>query len=303
MKTYNDVYLGARRKLRAAGIAAHDLEARLIVAYSTGKTREELLSLSRYYVTDNEVLDKVDELLQRRITGEPIAYIVGEWEFYGLPLTVNETVLIPRMDTEVLAQEAIRLMKTRGGQTRMLDLCAGCGAIGLAVAANVPDCRIVLADASEKALAVCRANMLRNRLSRNTTAIMADALETPPALLGMFDTIVSNPPYIKTFELRNLDRSVRNYEPVFALDGGADGLDFHRAISLNWSILLKVGGYLAFECGAGQAGAIREIMEDNGYASIRTLKDTLDIERVVVGRLRKRRESIINDQQLMGSTQ
>ena len=295
MKTYNDIYLNARRKLRTAGVAAHDLEARLIVAYCAGKTREELLNLSRYYITDNTVLDKVDELLKRRISGEPIAYIVGEWEFFGLPLTVNETVLIPRVDNEVLAEEAIRLMKTRGGQTRMLDLCTGCGAIGLAVAANVPDCRIVLADASEKALAVCRANMLRNRLSRNTTAIMADALETPPSLLGMFDAIVSNPPYIRTFELRNLDRSVRNYEPVFALDGGADGLDFYRAITLNWSILLKVGGYLAFECGAGQAGAIRDIMEDNGYTGIRTLIDTLEIERVVVGRLRKRRESTNND--------
>ena len=242
MKTYNETYLEARRQLRAAGVGAHDLEARLIVAFATGKTREELLSLSRYFITDSEAIDKVDELVRRRVNGEPIAYIVGEWEFYGLPLVVNESVLIPRVDTEVLAGEAIRLMKLQGVQTRLLDLCCGCGAIGLAVAANVPDCRIVLADASEKALAVCRANMLRNRLSRNVTAIMADALEKPPALLGRFDAIVSNPPYIPTAQLIDIDRSVRDYEPVFALDGGLDGLDFYRAIAGKWAILLKLGG-------------------------------------------------------------
>ncbi|MCL2125824.1 MAG: peptide chain release factor N(5)-glutamine methyltransferase [Oscillospiraceae bacterium] len=290
MKTYNDLYLGARRRLRAAGVAAHDLEARLIISHATGKAREELLALSRYYVTETATLEMVDELIRRRINGEPIAYIVGEWEFYGLPLVVNETVLIPRIDTEVLAEEAIRLMKLRGGQTRLLDLCAGCGAIGLAVAANVPDCRVVLAEASEKALAVCRTNMLNNRLSRNVTAITVDALEAPPALLGRFDAIVSNPPYIPTKELRNLDRSVRDYEPVIALDGGTDGLDFYRAIAENWSVLLKVGGYLAFECGEGQANIVRGILDDSRYGGIYTLVDTLNIERVVIGRLKKRKE-------------
>ena len=295
METYNDIYLSARRRLRAAGVTAHDLEARLIVSHVTGKTREELLNLSRFFVTDGKVRGLVDELIKKRIDGAPIAYIVGEWEFYGLPLTVNEAVLIPRVDTEILAEEAISLMKQKGIQTRLLDLCAGSGAIGLAIAANVPDCRVVLADASEKALAVCRANMLSNRLSRNVTAIMADALEAPPALLGMFDAIVSNPPYIPTAELRDLDRSVRDYEPVIALDGGSDGLDFYRAIAAKWATALKIGGYLVFECGAGQANRVREIMDDNGYSGIRTLYDTQDIERVVVGRLKKRREYPIDE--------
>ena len=285
MNTYNDIYLGVRRKLRSAGIAAHDLEARLIVACAAGKTREELLSLSRFFVPDSAVTRAADEMVERRLAGEPVAYIVGEWEFFGLPLTVNETVLIPRIDTEVLAEEAIRLMKRSNGRKRLLDLCAGSGAVGLAIAANVPNCRIVLADNSERALAICRVNMLRNGLSRNVTAILADVHGTPPALLGTFDAIVSNPPYIPTDELQNLDASVRDYEPAAALDGGPDGLDFIRAISRNWQVLLKQGGCLTFECGEGQAGAVSEIMEDSGFENITTSLDTLGIERVVTGTL------------------
>jgi len=286
LNTYNDIYLGTRRKLRAAGITAHDLEARLIVAHATGKSHEELLKLSRLYVTDSSISQAVDEMIKRRLKGEPVAYIVGEWEFYGIPITVNESVLIPRIDSELLAGEAIRLMKRRLSPTRLLDICAGSGCIGLAIAANVPSCRIVLADNSDQALAVCRANMLRNKLSRNVTAIDANILEAPPALLGMFDAIVCNPPYIPTSDLESLDASVREYEPVCALDGGPDGLYYFRAVTTNWPSLIKNGGYLALECGAGQAEAVREILEDCGLCDIKTHIDTLGIERVVVGTMR-----------------
>lgn len=283
MNTYNDIFLKVRRRLRAAEVSAYDLEARLIVCYAAGKSREELINLSRYYVTDNSVLDLVEDMLERRLKGEPVAYIVGEWEFYGLPLAVNRNVLIPRVDTEVLADEVIKLVKKSHGKSRLLDLCAGCGAIGIAVAANVPDCKVVLADNSDKALAVCRENMLRTRVSRNSTAIKIDAMKAPPALLGVFDVIVSNPPYIPTKDLVDLDISVRDYEPIIALDGGTDGLDFFRAISEMWSVMLKKGGYLAFECGEGQANDVREIMADADFGDIVTRLDTLGIERVVVG--------------------
>lgn len=286
MLTYNDIYLSTRRKLRTAGITSHDLEARLIVAHATGKTREELMRSSRLYVTDSSTARLVNEMIQRRLGGEPVAYIVGEWEFYGIPIIVNEAVLIPRIDTELLAGETIRLMKRRIGQTRVLDLCAGSGCIGLAIAANVPNCRIVLADNSEPALAICRANMLKSNLSRKVTAIDADVLESPPALLGVFDAIVSNPPYIPTGDIKTLDASVRDYEPLSALDGGPDGLYFFRAIATNWSVLLKQGGHMALECGAGQAESVREILHDSGFGETKTLMDTLGIERVVVGTLK-----------------
>ena len=285
MDTYNDIYLRARKRLRLAGITASDLETRLIVARAAGKTREELLSSGRLYVTDSAVSRDVDDMIERRLAGEPVAYILGEWEFYSLPIIVNKAVMIPRVDTELLAEVAIRLMKKRGAQARMLDLCAGSGCVGLAVAANAPECRIVLADNSEQALSVCRANMLKNNLSRNITAIEADALDAPPALLGAFDAIVSNPPYIPTRDLDDLDISVREYEPVHAFDGGPDGLYFFRAIAANWPSLLKPGGYLAFECGEGQARFVREIMEDSGFGDVSVYLDTQGIERVVAGEL------------------
>ena len=285
METYNSIYLNARKALRKAGIAASDLEARLIVARASGKTREELLSSSRLYVTESKVSETVDELIGRRVAGEPVAYILGEWEFYGLPIIVSSAVMIPRVDTEVLADVAIKLMKPRGARARLLDLCSGSGCVGLAVAAHVPDSRIVLVDNSEQALAICRMNMLKNSLSRNVAAIEADVLETPSPLFGMFDVIVSNPPYIPTRELGTLDESVRDHEPVNAFDGGPDGLYFFRAITTNWAVLLKPGGNMVFECGAGQAEAVRGILEDSGFDDIHVHKDTLGIERVVAGSL------------------
>ena len=283
MKTYNDVYLNARKKLRAAGIEAHDLETRLIIAYATGKSREELLSVGNEYLTQVEKLKEIDALLDRRIDGEPVAYIVGEWEFYGIPVKVSKAVLIPRVDTEVLAEKAIELLKMKSGQKRLLDLCAGCGCVGLAAAANVKNCRVVLADNSEAALAVCRQNMLGNRLSKMTMAVTADALEAPPAILGAFDMIVCNPPYIPSAHIESLDRSVKDYEPLSALDGGQDGLNFFRKIAANWSDIIKTGGHMVFECGVGQADAVCEIMRNTGFLDIKKQTDTLGIERVVYG--------------------
>jgi len=285
METYNDIYLRVRRELKAAGVEASELEARLIVTSCAQRSREELLAMSKLYATDIKIRMKIDEYLERRLQGEPIAYIVGEWEFYGIPLVINEHVLIPRVDTEVLAREAIELLKGRVHQSRVLDLCAGSGCVGLAIAKHIPGCRVVMIDSSVEALAVCRQNTLLNSLSKNITVIEADVLEKPPAIMGEFDLIVSNPPYIPTADIATLDYSVKDYEPLMALDGGEDGLKFYRAIVSNWSKLLKDGGQLAFECGEGQAAAVRHIMKEHGFMDITTHKDTLDIERVVIGML------------------
>ena len=286
MKTYNDIYLSVRKRLRAAGITASELEARLIIAHATGKTREELLEAGRLFFTDAAMLKTIEDSIERRLKGEPVAYITGEWEFYGLPFAVNEKVLIPRIDTELLARNAINCIKSSVAKTRVLDLCTGSGCVGLAVAANVPDCRVVLADVSHEALIVCRENMRLSKLSRRATAIEADVLQPPPSLLGTFDMIVCNPPYIRSGDLETLDVSVRDYEPLQALDGGPDGLMYFKAVASMWAPLLVKRGRILFECGEGQAYDVREIMAENGIRGITIHKDTLDIDRVLTGYLK-----------------
>lgn len=283
METYNDIYLRIRKTLRQAGIESADFDAKFIVANAAGKTREQLLMINTVYATDNSVVSKIEESLHRRLEGEPLAYILGEWEFYGLIFKVNQNVLIPRIDTEVLAGEAIRIVRSKVWKTRVMDLCTGSGCVGLAIAANVPACRVVMADSSEEALAVCRQNTLVNNLSRNTTVIEADALKEPPALIGAYDAIICNPPYIPAKDIEMLECGVKDYEPLLALDGGDDGLMFFRAIACKWSEILKPGGHLAFECGIGQADELKYIMRENRFTDIKTLKDTQKIERVVTG--------------------
>ncbi|MDR3278667.1 MAG: peptide chain release factor N(5)-glutamine methyltransferase [Oscillospiraceae bacterium] len=275
--------LDLRRQLRDAGVEAYDMEARLLAAAATGKTREELLRDARLYVTHPEHEAAAADMLRRRLQGEPVAYIAGEWEFYSLPILVTRDVLIPRADTEVLAETAIRLLRSRDGAPRVLDLCAGSGCVGLAVAANVPGVRAVLAELDPAARDVCNANIRKNDLRRRVMCIEADAAESPPKLLGRFDIIVCNPPYIPTDGLARLDASVRDYEPRLALDGGADGLRFYRTVSEKWRGLLKQNGVLAFECGAGQAPDVRAVMVKNGFTRVTAIRDTRDLERVVIG--------------------
>jgi len=285
METYNEIYLRIRRELRSSGIESSEFEARFIVAHGAGRTREELLAMGKVYASDPKIRRRINESVERRLKGEPLAYILGEWEFYGLPIIVNENVLIPRSDTEILAREAINILQSKGFQTRVLDLCAGSGCVGLAIAANVGDCRVVMGDVSAEALAVCRANMLKNNLSRNTTAIEVDVLNAPQSLLGTFDIIVCNPPYIPTADIDDLDWSVKDYEPHQALDGGEDGLDYYRAITSKWVKRLKPGGHFAFECGINQAAAVRNLLIKAGFVDIKTFEDTLGIERVVTGQM------------------
>lgn len=280
--TYNNLYLDTRARLKRAGIDSAQLEAREILCYAADKCREQLYRDMSLYVSA-ELERRVEMLVQRRLEGEPVAYIVGEWEFYGLPLDISGDVLIPRSDTEILAERAILRAKTTGEGARVLDLCAGSGCVGLAVAANAPDCRVVLGELSEGALRVCKQNVRRNGLNARVTCVSVDALEPPASALWDFDVIVSNPPYIPTGDIEGLDRSVRDFEPHMALDGGGDGLDFYRAIAAKWKSALRLGGCLMFEVGIDQAPQVEEIMAQNGYEQIQTIADTQGIWRVVEG--------------------
>ena len=281
--TYNDLYLDIRRQLRAADSGDPTLEARELVAFACGKTKEELLRDSRLYATP-EVEARVRALVRRHLDGEPTAYLIGEWEFYGLPLDISRDVLIPRPDTEVLAGLAIDFVKTQG-ECRVLDLCAGSGCVGLAVASQCPGSRVVLGELSEGALRICRQNIRRNGLSGRVVPMQMDALAPPPAQLGEFRCLVSNPPYIPAGDIPGLDPSVRDYEPRMALDGGADGLDFYRSIAKTWKTALSVGGKLFLEVGIGQADDVLRLLRAQGFGDLEITKDLNGIPRVVHGTL------------------
>ena len=281
--TYNNLYMDIRQELHRAGIQAATLEARELVCFAAGKTREQFVRDGRLYVPQ-DVEEQARALMRRHLAGEPLAYLIGEWEFYGLPLDISEQVLIPRSDTEVLAGEAIRWLQTQQ-DARVLDLCAGSGCVGLAVASQVHACRVVLGEKSEAALRICRQNIRRSGLLGRVTPMPADALEPPPRQLGEFDCIVCNPPYIPTQDIETLDVSVRDYEPHMALDGGEDGLEFYRAISENWREALHPGARLYFEVGIGQADSVLRIMRRQGFGELEIVPDTAGIPRVVYGTL------------------
>ncbi len=281
--TYNNLYLDIRQQLRCFGVEAATLEARELVCFGTNKSREELQRDGGLYASP-ELERQVRSLVDRRLAGEPVAYLIGEWEFYGLPLDISRDVLIPRPDTEVLAEEAIRYCKTLG-ECRVLDLCAGSGCVGLAVGAQVPLAKVVLGEISDAALKICRQNIRRNGLSGRVVPLRMDALDKPDKTLGEFQCIVSNPPYIPRGDIDGLDGSVRDYEPRLALDGGEDGLDFYRAVAEKWRDCLITGGRLYFEVGIGQADQVLRIMRSQGFGDIQIVKDTHEIPRVVFGTL------------------
>lgn len=282
MKTYNDIYFSARTALRRCGIEAYNLEARLIVAHAAGKSSAELMRDLHLYTT-SEVERKVREYIERRIAGEPVAYITGSWEFYGLPMIVTPDVLIPRMDTEVLVNTAKELLTGYKMDAKVLDLCCGSGCITCAVGHEMPATKLVAVDISPSALEICRKNIALNRLSARAICMQADALSSPPMSIGQFDMIISNPPYIATAEIDTLDSSVKDHEPLWALDGGEDGLRFYKSIIKHWKTTLRPYGMLLFEVGEGQAGAVSEMLQAASFRSVFTRKDTLGVDRVVVG--------------------
>ena len=283
-RTYSEMYISLRNRLRDAGIEAAALEARLIAASAAGKSTEKLLRDMRFYATD-EVEKRAEAMVRRRLAGEPVAYITGVWEFRGLPMEVSRDVLIPRVDTEVLAETAIKYLKDTGRlDARVLDLCSGTGCIGCAIAAELPRVRVVLSDVSPEAMEISRRNVSRNGLDGRISFLPADVMKLPPLMTGSFDLVVSNPPYIPTMEILTLDPSVRDYEPVWALDGGEDGLDFYRAILKNWHGVIRQGGELMFEVGEEQAERVKDLMRMAGLREARSVLDTRGVERVVTAR-------------------
>ena len=282
VKRYGQLYLEARQTLLACeDTQTAGLMARNLLCMVSGRTQESILA-NRDEIAPESVCLEMERSLKRLLQGEPLAYVLGEWEFYGIPLYVTRDVLIPRDDTCAVAALAIKKGLFLGQDPRILDLCCGSGCIGLAIASRVKDARITLGDLSREALAVAKKNIQRCRLGGRVSAIGVDAKKPCPGFLGKFDMIVSNPPYVTDREMEELPHSVRDYEPDMALRGGEDGLTFYRQICGNFASALKPGGYLCFEFGMGQGDRVCEILEEHDFTVLERTQDYNGRERAVL---------------------
>ena len=284
VKKYSDLYSDIRKRLltqedpQSAGFLARN-----ILCHVAQKTHEQLVADRDLYAPDG-IIHASHEAIDRLLAGEPLAYILGQWEFYGLKLQVSKDVLIPRDDTCAVTDLAIKQGLFLPPNPRILDLCTGSGCIGLAIASRLKDAKVTCADISREAMAVAKKNIASLKMGSRVSCVQADAMEDPAAFLGKFDMIVSNPPYITTGEMQELPHSVKDYEPHLALHGGSDGLDFYRSIAQKYRLALKPNGFLCFEFGMGQGDAVCQILRENGYTILERSRDYNDIERAVIAR-------------------
>lgn len=282
VKKLSELYLETRRclSLNQDPQSASRL-ARILLCHVTGLSQEKLIAEMESYVSE-QICCKLSEAVCKIQFGEPLAYVLGEWEFYGLHLHVDKHVLIPRDDTCAVTELALKKALFLDQNPRILDLCTGSGCIGLAIASRLKDARVTLADISREALAVAKKNISENKLTGRVSCMVVDAMAAPSPFLGKFDMIVSNPPYVTTEEMNELPSSVKDFEPHLALHGGTDGLDFYRSIAANYAQALKPGGYLCFEFGMGQGDAVCEILEANMYTILDRTRDYNNRERAVI---------------------
>lgn len=271
-----DLYLKLRGILSEAEIEAPELEARLLIEGATGMNRASQIANSNSEIS-GEIQKKLISMAQKRAEHLPLQYILGKWSFMGFELKVGEGVLIPRDDTEVLVGLCLDYLKASDGKTA-LDLCAGSGAVSVALD-KLANADVTAVELSDKAYNF----LLENIKGTNIKPHKGDIFECYRDFEAKsFDLIASNPPYIKTDEIEALQTEV-GYEPKTALDGGADGLDFYRAIVKHWTPLLKSGGAMAFELGEGQAEYVGDLMADHGYINIKTAKDLGGTDRAIIG--------------------
>jgi release factor glutamine methyltransferase len=268
--------------LEKRGNPSARLDADLLVAHALGVKRIALfLDLERPLV-DAE-LSQVRKLVERRRAREPIAYILGEREFYGRRFEVTPDVLIPRPDTETLVEQALAVLRAGAPDGRVLDLCTGSGAVALSLSAELPERRVLGSDLSERALAVAARNAAQLGVAERVELRAGDlfaALSTPER----FAMITANPPYIGAHELPGLAVDVRDYEPRLALDAGSDALSFYRRIAREAPAYLGAGASLLVEVGYTQAAEVAALLREHGLSDVCTFKDLAGIERVVSGR-------------------
>ena len=257
-------------------------EARMIMSYATGLGTAELITRAKELMREDD-FDEFQKRIYARIEGVPLQYIVGMQEFMGLPFRVNDSVLIPRLDTEVLVENVIETINRMNlSRPEVLDLCTGSGAIGISIAAKVPDAVVTMTDVSEKALQTAMSNAGLNEVNRRCIFLLGDMFDAIPED-KQYDVIVCNPPYIPSDVIETLDIEVKDHEPRMALDGGKDGLDYYRVIADKASMHLKTGGVLALEIGAEQAADVKKLLNKaNTYEGIRVIRDLAHLDRAII---------------------
>lgn len=284
--TYGKIYESGRDALTAAAIEEAGTDARLLLEFVCGTDRNTLLAHGDREVTAEQE-KAYRELLEKRSAHIPLQYLTGVQNFMGLDFAVNRHVLIPRQDTEILAEEA---MKELHDGMEVLDLCTGTGCILISLLYYSNNCRGVGADISEEALKIAEDNAgrllgsrtVRGDSERQVSFVRSDLFENVD---GQFDMIVSNPPYIQSEIIDTLMPEVREHEPRQALDGGRDGLLFYRRILAEVPRYLRRGGTLFFEIGFDQGESVSHLMEKSGFTEIRVVKDYGGLDRVVWGTL------------------
>jgi len=275
----------ARQRLRAAGISQteSDLDARLLAQHVLGWTTERFLTEGHAQAPDGFV-PQYETLVERRVTREPLAYIVGAREFWGLELEVTPDVLIPRPATELIVEAMLELFLERDAPLRVADICTGCGCVAVAIAHERPAARIVAADISSAALDVARRNAARHRVIDRVSFRQGDLLH---GIEGTFDAIVANPPYVVDGARPALQPEVRDYEPAVALFGGREGLDLVTRLVAEAPKHLRSGGFLVFEFGLGQEVEVEELIAAAPQLELVDLRrDLQGIARTVVAKRR-----------------
>ena len=273
---YTEAFLMGMQKLKEAQIGEAQLDARLLLEEVCGTDHNTLLCHGDREVSEAEE-EQYRKALEQRAVHVPLQHLLGYQEFMGLRFQVNEYVLIPRQDTEILVEEAMRYLHDG---MRILDLCTGSGCILLSLLHYSNDCEGVGVDISQEALQVAAQNA-------ELLGIRADFLKSDlyEKVTGKFDLLVSNPPYIERAIIPTLMEEVREYDPYIALDGGEDGLDFYRRIIGGAQDYLKRGGQILMEIGSGQAKAVSELLREAGFKEIDVCRDFAGLDRVVSGRL------------------
>lgn len=264
--------------LKLEKIATPKLKVRLLMQYILGKSRQYLIIYDKNTLTEEQE-KKFFYYIDKLKKGMPIEHITHQKEFMKLNFFVDENVLIPRQDTEVLVEEVIKLAKKTRGK-KILDLCTGSGAIAISLAKYIDNSEITAVDISEKALQVAEVNAKNNNVEEQITFVLSNLFNKLP--YEKYDIIVSNPPYIKKEVIPTLDREVQK-EPVIALDGGIDGLDFYRKIIEQAYDYLKYNGYLCLEIGYDQKDEVFNLLKQyNQYINTYCIKDLYDNDRVVI---------------------